>query len=248
MHVGANIVRRRWRAVAWIMVLVLAGTLPWMLLTYDVAHGLAVGRNASFEFFIRNSEDLTNYIIPRWNQQVSLAAALDEFMSEEQHLRVRYALAGFAVLTGGLLFWRKQFGVAVVACTLWFFFLYGRGFEYHVTLYVPMLLYLYTLEGGRYRGGLIVLIALLVALPTTYPLYRYWLGLTNPAGFAPSSDAMFAAHRGLYYAFLWQRPVGAFLLLGLVLVKEWPWCVGFLGRVRTQKTPASTPPTPVSRA
>ncbi len=215
------VARRRWRQLLIISFFVAVGFLPWMFLRYDVAHGLTFGKNEAFSFFLTNSQSDTKFSVYRWNQQISLSAALDEIMPAARHLYIRYALAAAAIGAGAILFLRKRFGVAIIATMLWFFFLYGRGHEYHLTLYVPMLLYLYVGRDGRYRGWPLVLITVVLALPTAYPLFRLLYGYPMPDGL--SNVVMLHDNRALYYAFLWQKPLAAFLLLGLLLVKEWPY-------------------------
>lgn len=216
--------RQQWRAVVLIGVLVAAGTLPWMYMHYSVPRGLSFGRNHILDTFLETSQQFTKYTAYRWNQQMSLSAALDEWMPSTEHLKYRYMLAAFTVGVGVVLFRRKQMEVAVAACTLWFFFLYGRGHEYHGTLYVPLLLCLYSLEGERYRGWPLVVIGVLMALPTTYGLFNLFYPIENrPPFLSYESSMMVDKNRALYYLFLWQKPLCAFLLLGLMLWKERPY-------------------------
>jgi hypothetical protein len=231
------VVRRRWGLVVRILALVALGYLPWLVLRYDPALGLSLGRNHDFDRFIANSRSHLEYSVYRWNSQVSLSAALDEIMPTARHLPIRYALAALAVGVGVVLFARRPFEVAVVACLLWYFFLYGRGHEYHLTLYVPMLLCLYVLPDGRYRGWATVAVALLVVVPTAYLLFRTLYGFPLPDGW--SNEAMLAHSRPLYALFLWQRPLAAFLLLAVLLAKEWPyWPDGDGARGRRARGPA----------
>lgn len=215
------LLRRRWKAIAIIAVCVAAGYLPWLFLQYNITSGLHFGINKSFSFFLQNSVSDTRYSAYRWNQQISLSAALDEFASTFRHVYFRYALASVTIFVGAYLFNQRRIELGFIACTLWFFFLYARGHEYQETLYVPMLACLYTLRGGRYRSWWLVGITLLLALPTSYPLFKL-LGHFPDAGVL-SNDVMLHTNRALYYLFLWHKPLCAFLLLGLMLVMEWPY-------------------------
>ena len=197
---------------------------------YSTARGLSFGRSHLLDSLFDNSQQFTKYTVYRWNQQLSLSAALDEWKPSADHLNLRYGLAAITVAVGALLFLRKRYEVAIIACMMWFFFLYGRGHEYHGTLYVPMLLCLYTLPGGRYRGWPLVAIGVLVALPTVYGLFDLQYGFPNRGPFDTyPNDLMLANSPPLYFLFLWHKPLCAVMLFSLMLVKEWPYDMRAIG-------------------
>lgn len=211
------LVRRKWSLILKLTCVAALSYFPFAYLTYDDRGGLQLGLNKGFQFFLDIGSKFSKYTVFRWNQQNSLSAVLDEFMLVDHHYYVRLALALIPIFTGAILFSRKKIELALGVTVLWYFFLYARGHEYHATLYLPLLLFLYA-HNKSYRNWFFVSIAVLLALPTVYPLFGIFYGLDTPK--LASSDAMYQVNPWLYFTFLLHKPLCNFLLLGHILKTE----------------------------
>ena len=141
----------------------------------------------------------------------------DEFASPRDHLYLRIFLALIPVVLSIVLATRQKLQLAIGVAMLWFFMMYGRGHEYHYTLYLPLLIFLYCREDGRYRNWWMCGIASLTALPTVFPFFMHLYGFANHG--AATLEAMKNANTTLYWLFLLHKPLVAPLLLAQIL-----WC------------------------
>ena len=110
----------------------------------------------------------------------------------------------------------KSYGLAI--STLWYPIMNGRGHEYHYVLLSPILAYAYCESSGKYRNPLFVGLAILCALPTTYPI------MMKLGNFVNANDSTLEALRNLspslYWLFLLHRPFTIFAILLFVFVRE----------------------------
>lgn len=215
------LIRREWKLVAVICCATAIILLPWFYLTYSIQEGITFGANELITRFYLRARGFMHYAVLRWDQQISLAQALNELCSYQVNLYIRYALAAVPVLAGVVLFLRRPRDIAIVMTTLWFFILYARGHEYHATLLVPILLCLFVQEDGRYQTWTLLVITLLLASPTVWILFTSCYGLPGPG--AGSMEKMRAMNSVLYHLFLWQKPFAVLWLVAYMLYKEWPY-------------------------
>ncbi len=193
------VTRRHFREAALIAVLVAAATLPfWNVL----------------DEFLRIGSDQAKLFVPGWDQQQSLALLLDDLVDPERNLLIRQiltvALIAYAVI--GLR--RKPIELAFAMAAMSFFFVYyARGHEYHATLLVPILLYLWTEPSGRYRTPWIAFLAVLSFLPTTWTLF-------NVSAAFPDFDVLMGKSAVLFVLFIAQKPVAALLLIATIIRTE----------------------------
>ncbi|XZG70663.1 hypothetical protein ACTSKR_02055 [Chitinibacteraceae bacterium HSL-7] len=209
--------RGMWKTVATIVLALMIGYVPWFFLSYSVPEGIHLGWNHSLQPFFDIGSDFLKHNIPRWNQEQSMASFLGELMGAEANLHVRYALGLVVTLAGAFALRKKPLELAVCTTTLWFFLVYGRGHDYHATLLIPVLAYLWCQRPQHYRNGWVLLITAMYALPTSYALFRTVLGYTAEV----SGETMLATHPWLFFAFVAQKPVATLLLAGTILWKEW---------------------------
>ncbi|MEY4065167.1 MAG: hypothetical protein RIR26_1375 [Pseudomonadota bacterium] len=212
------LVAKKWQVFFKLLLICMACYLPWFFLRYDVGRGLFFGWNESFLTFFELSSMLTKFSVVGWNQEMGWSKVFDEFSSPANHYPLRMFLALIPVLYAVLLAWQKKFHLALGVSVLWFFFLYGRGHEYHVTLYLPLLAFMYCEESGRYRNGWTVVLAFLAASPTVFPLILKIYEFPNAK--LASNDAMRNANPFLYWLFLLHKPILAPLLLARIFYVE----------------------------
>lgn len=205
--------KKVWKIAAWCAL----GYLPFLFLTYDLREGLRFGLNQTALTFFESGSIYAKYTVYRWNQEMSLAKVFDEFLSANANLTLRYFLVAIPIL-GSLLLPRKApMGVAFCLAGLWFFVFYGRGHEYHLPLYIPIITYLFTEARGLYRTQWMAFLTLVLALPSTYPIFFYfYFGSAK----MPSSDEMLATNSLLYYLFIAHKPICALALVATILKTE----------------------------
>ncbi|GAA5784594.1 hypothetical protein [Chitiniphilus shinanonensis] len=211
------LVRGMWKTIALIALALLIGYLPWFFLNYSLEQGIHLGRNTSLAPFFDIGSHYLKYNVPRWNQEQSMASFLGEWMSPDAQLYLRYLFGLIVTLIGAVVLRRKPLELAVSLVTLWFFLVYARGHDYHATLLIPVLAYLWCQRPQWYRTRFMLLIAAMYALPTSYALFRTVLGFTGEV----SGEAMLASSPLLYYCFVAQKPVATLLLTGNILWQEW---------------------------
>ncbi|TJZ77370.1 hypothetical protein [Chitiniphilus eburneus] len=211
------LVRGMWKTVAVIGVALLLGYVPWFFLSYSLDQGIQLGHNATLAPFFEIGSQFLKYNVPRWNQEQSMASFLSEMMQPGTQLYLRYALGAIVTLAGAIALRRKPLELAVSLVTLWFFLVYARGHDYHATLLIPVLAYLWCQRPHLYRTPLMLLITAMYALPTSYALFRTVLGFTAEV----SGETMLATSPFLYYCFVAQKPVATLLLAGNILWQEW---------------------------
>ncbi len=210
------VVCRKWRALAWIALGTIAIYLPFFILHYQLGTGLTLGWNPDFLKFFRDGSMYMRFSVLDWNQEMGWSKVFDEFAPPAQHLIFRYILAALCCLAGGWVGFKAGARKGILVATLWFFVLMGRGHEYHYSLYLPMLAFLYT--DKRYRTPWFVFLCLLAALPTTFGLYS-WIGnISDPH--TASQSALRSASPLIFYSYLLQRPILLPLLIGTVIWKE----------------------------
>jgi hypothetical protein len=212
------VTRREWRTIAAICAILIVTMLPWFVLRYDASGALHWGRNPIMARCFEEAARIAKFSVFRWNQQISLSAALDEWMPAERHLQIRYALATLIVAASVVLSWRRDRQAAICLSVMWFFAFYARGHEYHYTLMVPIMMCLWSLSGGRYRNWWMVALAVSFAAPTTWIIFKYYYHFADPG--SGSCDRMLATNPALYYAFLWQKPASALLLAATIAWTE----------------------------
>ncbi len=190
--------RRHVREALLIALIAAAATLPFWTLLHQ---------------YFDIGADQAKLFVPGWDQQMSLALLLDQFVSPDTNLRLREIGAVALVLYAGFGLRRRPIELAIAVATLAFFVYYARGHEYHSTLLVPVFLYLWTLPGGRYRTLWMALLIVVVALPSPWPLFGV------DAAF-PDFDVLQAKSHVLFAIFLGQKPVAALLLIATVVLTE----------------------------
>jgi hypothetical protein len=146
------------------------------------------------------------FSVPGWNQEMGWSKVFDEFMPTAKHLPIRYAMAGACCIIGIWIARKKSdLRTGLLVSSLWFFALMGRAHEYHYTLYVPMLAYLYTKEHGEYRTAWVAFLCVCAAAPTTFALFSPLSVMPDPQH--ASQGAMRAANPLLFWAYLFHRPL-----------------------------------------
>ncbi len=190
--------RTHWREILVIGAVAAVATLPfWTLL----------------DEYLRIGSDQAKLFVPGWDQQISLALLLDEFVDPDRNLLLRQigtvAILAYAVI--GLR--RKPIELAIAFASLWFFVYYARGHEYHATLLVPVFLYLWTEPSGRYRTWWIAALAVAICLPTPWPLFG-----VDPA--FPDFDVLQGKSEVLFALFLGQKPIATLLLAATIVTTE----------------------------
>ncbi len=209
-------VRREWKTIWIIMGLIFLTVVPWFVLRHDAA-GFYFGRNPIMTEYMTEARTISHYTAHRWNQEMSLAAALGEFMTAGRNLELRGILAVLVLALAAVLAWSRDRRAALALALMWFFVYYARGHEYHYTLLVPVMLCLWSLPGGRYRTRWMAALAVVAAVPTTWVIFKYGYGFDPQSG---TCDAMLAANAPLYYAFLWHKPATALLLAATIAWTE----------------------------
>ncbi|MCE5228512.1 hypothetical protein LLG95_02800 [bacterium] len=212
------VIRREWRTIAIITAVLLVTMGPWFILRHDASGGLEFGFNPIMRTYLGQAGDIAKYSGFRWNQQISLAAALDEIVPPEPNLKIRYDLLALILVETAIVAWRRNRQAAICLSIMSFFAFYARGHEYHYTLMVPVMMCLWSLPGGRYRTWWMLLLAISFAAPTTWIIFKYWYGFSDPV--TGSCDQMLAANPVLYYGFLWQKPATALLLAATIAWTE----------------------------
>lgn len=202
---------RKWRIILIISAICALCYLPWLVLRYDVPRGLHLGMNESFIKFFEVSSRYTRFSVVGWNQEMGWSKIFDEFANPNEHFPFRVALAALPVMLAVWLGFQKKLQLAIAVSVLWFFFLYGRGHEYHYTLALPLLAFLYCHESGRYRTAFTAVIAMIAAAPTVFPLIMGLHGF--PTTGAANHAAMKAANPFLFWIYLLHKPIIAPLIL-----------------------------------
>lgn len=208
-------VRREWKVIGLILAVLLVGFVPWFIFKYDVETGLQFGRNEIMFDYLEQTSIIAKHSTYRWNQQISLSAALDEFMTPISNLQTRYVIGGLIILYSLII--RRQREAAIALSIIAFFAVYARGHEYHYTLFVPILACLYSL-GPRYNSWPMVLLAILMATPTTWIVFKYVYDFSDPV--SGSANLMFSTNEVFYYLFLWHKPTAAMLTAVYIAVNE----------------------------
>lgn len=219
--------RREWKTIWIVMGLIFLTMAPWFVLRHD-ASGLHFAHNPIMKEYIDEARLISRYTAHRWNQEISLAAALGEFMPPARNLELREIFSVFMIAIAAVMAVNRDRRVAISMALMWFFVFYARGHEYHYTLLVPVMLCLWSLPGGRYRTWWMVALAIAAAAPTTWIIFKYYYKFPNPQ--IGSCELMLSTNRSLYYAFLWHKPVAALLLAATIA-----WTETFKSRIRNER-------------
>ncbi len=211
------IAAKRWKIVLRLSVICLALYLPWLLLDYSPKEGLHFGQNRNWTLFYGNASTVSTYSVFRWNQEMSWAKVFDELFPVAINIFLRKMMGGAILILSGVLAWRGKLKEALCISTLFYLTYYARGHEYHLTLYVPLYLYLYTRPDGAYRNRVTVALILLAACPTVFPIFKWLYAIPDKV---PSSDQMLLANPFLYGIWLVQKPILSMLTAGLIGWRE----------------------------
>ncbi|MCI4624965.1 MAG: hypothetical protein L3V56_03295 [Candidatus Magnetoovum sp. WYHC-5] len=214
-------IRYQWKTIIIIGGILVLTFMPWFFMCYDVKNGLSFCINNGMLNYMQETSIYSKFNSWRWNQELTLSAALGEFLTPSVNLTVRYVLTTFIAIWAAFFIGKRAYIPALCLSLMCFFTMYARGFEYYYTLFVPILLSLYTEPDGRYRNWWIVFIMFGMASPTAWVIYKYYYNFLNPM--IGSGDIMFNTNMVLYYLFLWQKPFFALLLSAVIITTEWPW-------------------------
>ena len=223
----------RYKILIWTSVIVILGSLPFAVDWSYLFSDFRLNMTESFQFYLTNGSDYMKYAIWRWNQQQSLATVLDEFMSRDLSLAVRYLLTGIVISLSVFLVAVKNRNQnqnqnnighnqsivpALALCSTWYFLMYARGHEYQWTLFLPILLCLYFENSGRYRNAWIAFLGLFLAMPNGYFIYHL-IHQFNGVDAMPSSK-MIEISPTAYALFIFPKPLGALLVAVTITVNE----------------------------
>lgn len=224
------ILRGHFRQVLKIALWVALLTLPFAIFGYTKETGIHSG-GSTLHDFLKNGTDYTKYFIPNWDQEISFALLLDQFVEFETNLHLREYLTAALILFAAIGLRKRPIEVAIATATMWFFIFYARGHEYQGTLMVPIFAYLFTEPRGLYRNWWLVLLAVVYALPTPWPIFIHKYDLAGPG---PDSFAFMKDHsRILFDVFLAQKPATAILVIFTIAWTEL--------RPRRSEAPAPAP-------
>jgi len=213
----ALLIGRRWRTVAILGVVCALAYVPWVVLDYNVVRGLHFGSNRNWMLFYGNASSVAKFSVHHWNQEMGWSKVFEDLFPPLTNLAVRQGMALTMLAGSAWLAWKGKLREAFCVVALIYLTSQGRSHEYHLTLYVPLLAYLYTREDGAYRTRWTVALILLAACPTVFPLFKWIYGYPENL---VSTDRLIQLNRPLHWFYLVQKPIVSLLTFGTIVAKD----------------------------
>jgi hypothetical protein len=210
---------RDFRSIAKIVVITVAGTLPffWLGRPPTGAVGAESAGGSVFDVLGKGGWLKLKYSVMNWNQEMSLSKVFERVFDGETNFYLRLALALVCLATAFYALLRaKEREIALSLAVLSLMLLYARGHEYHAVTLLPALVFV-----GSQKGGLnpcLLIGTLLLALPSSW----WFLTSMNKTGQADDIASLIQLSTALGWAFVVQKPLGLLFL----------W-LGFLGNLPT---------------
>ena len=214
------LIQRKWKIIFIISFFCLLAYLPWLLLYFDGNQELRFGLNENYINAIKRNSSFANFTVPNWNQEMGVAKVIEFFGWAEHSFNIRVTLFSIiCAVVSVLLLLKKRVLASYSVMVLWFFLYYSRGHEYHLTLYLPIFLALYCKSPNKYRSWPFVMLFVFTAIPTVFPVYRYFNLLPDPH--SAWLTQMYGANEIVFYLYLFHKPTIPFLLILFIIYKEY---------------------------
>jgi hypothetical protein len=205
---------RKWKEIFWIGLFVGIGSFLAFGWTLD-SNGISFGTNHNFERFFAFNQT-AKYNAHRWAQISSLSLFFSEFMNPESNYKIRLFIGLFMLIGSVTVLRMSSIQVKLILASLFHTVVYAHGHEYHRTLLVPILLYLYCQSNGWYRRPWLVGTSAIMGAPSVYLLFRLWYGLPQDTG----GPVLVETNYPLYLLFTAHRPLSELFLVAMIFYTE----------------------------